>query len=191
MTLITRRGRIRHHLGDAVARYVEMLCSLTSAHSFRTSQTNLQIKFHGIDPQPSCSRRRRLNRWPTFTPPEAGQSRRYRGLILHRRSQRNRPQEPKNPWCCLAHQQRDNVIGIGSGGQHQGQRSYRAASIGRRHNCTRPAKLNIRQNHIAKRAPMVWTPPAIGRSILVCTTDKKEECHVSCSDWSRSCKIRV
>ena len=26
------------------------------------------------------------NRWPTFTPPEAGQSRRYRGLILHRRS---------------------------------------------------------------------------------------------------------
>ena len=27
------------------------------------------------------------NRWPTFTPPAAGQSRRYRGLILHRRSQ--------------------------------------------------------------------------------------------------------
>ncbi|MHA6732301.1 hypothetical protein, partial [Devosia sp. A369] len=27
------------------------------------------------------------DRWPTFTPPEAGLSRRYRGLILHRRSQ--------------------------------------------------------------------------------------------------------
>jgi hypothetical protein len=26
------------------------------------------------------------DRWPTFTPPEAGLSRRYRGLVLHRRS---------------------------------------------------------------------------------------------------------
>ena len=41
--LIAGRRRIRHHLGDAVARYVEMLCSLTPAHSFGTSQTNLQI----------------------------------------------------------------------------------------------------------------------------------------------------
>jgi len=37
------------------------------------------------------------------------------------------PHEPKNPWCRLAHQQRDNVIQVGSGGQHQGQRLYAAA----------------------------------------------------------------
>jgi len=35
--------RIRQHLGNAVARYVERLCSLASAHTFRASQTDLQI----------------------------------------------------------------------------------------------------------------------------------------------------
>jgi len=59
-------------------------------------------------------------------------------------AERNGPHEPKNPWRCLAHQQRDNVIGIGSGGQHQGQRSFGAAKTGRRHDCTRPAKLKHR-----------------------------------------------
>ncbi len=28
-----------------------MLCSLTPAHPFRDSQSHLQIKFHGVDPQ--------------------------------------------------------------------------------------------------------------------------------------------
>lgn len=43
LTLIAGRRRIRHHLGNAVARYVEMLCSLTPAHAFPASQTDLQI----------------------------------------------------------------------------------------------------------------------------------------------------
>lgn len=63
-----------------------MLCCLTPAHSIRASQTDLQIKFHGIDPSTLLHTLQKENRWPTFTPPEAGQSRRYRGLILHRRS---------------------------------------------------------------------------------------------------------
>ncbi|MBU2388222.1 MAG: hypothetical protein KKC57_09680, partial [Alphaproteobacteria bacterium] len=40
-----------------------------------------------VDPQALLHTSQKENRWPTFTPPEAGQSRRYRGLILHRRSQ--------------------------------------------------------------------------------------------------------
>ncbi|NRP90419.1 Maltose/maltodextrin import ATP-binding protein MalK [Ensifer adhaerens] len=37
--------------------------------------------------------------------------------------------------------------------KHQGQRSYQTALTGRRHDCTRPAKLKHRRNHLAKRAP--------------------------------------
>jgi hypothetical protein len=36
---------------------------------------------------------------------------------------------------------RGKLIGIGSRVKHQGQRSYQTAMIGRRHDCTRPAKL--------------------------------------------------
>jgi hypothetical protein len=43
LTLITGRCRIRHHLANAVARYVEMLRSLTPGHPFRDGQANLEI----------------------------------------------------------------------------------------------------------------------------------------------------
>ncbi|WP_370643844.1 acyl-homoserine-lactone synthase TraI [Shinella sp. NM-101] len=39
----TTRCRIGHHLGHAVARYVEMLCCLSPAHPFRNCQANPQI----------------------------------------------------------------------------------------------------------------------------------------------------
>src|SRR5690606_9770239 len=42
--------RIRQHLADRVARYVEMLRRLALAHSFIASQANPQIKFHGVNP---------------------------------------------------------------------------------------------------------------------------------------------
>lgn len=48
---------------------------------------------------------------------------------------------------------RDKVMGIGSSAKHQGQRSYKTALTGRRHDCTRPAKLKHCLNHLAKRAP--------------------------------------
>ncbi|WP_394690999.1 hypothetical protein [Hoeflea sp.] len=41
---------MRHHLGHAVARYVEMLCSLTPAHSFRAGQTDLHNDGPGAEP---------------------------------------------------------------------------------------------------------------------------------------------
>jgi len=48
---------------------------------------------------------------------------------------------------------RGKLIGIGLSAKHQGQRSYQTALTGRRHDCTRPAKLKHRLNHLAKRAP--------------------------------------
>lgn len=44
------RGRIGQHLGNTVARDVEMLRHLTLAHAFRVSQPQLQIKVDGINP---------------------------------------------------------------------------------------------------------------------------------------------
>ena len=59
---------------------------------------------------------------------------------------------------------RDKVMGIGSSAKHQGQRSYKTALTGRRHDCTRPAKLKHCLNHLAKRAPSRHdaTSPACG-----------------------------
>ena len=85
--LIAGRCRIGHHLGHAVARYVEMLSCLALRHSFRNSQPNPQIKFHGVDPLSLLRSLQKGNRWPDFTPPAAGLFRRYRGRLLHRRSQ--------------------------------------------------------------------------------------------------------
>jgi hypothetical protein len=70
-----------------------------------------------------------------------------------RRQKRNGPHEQKNPWHRIAQQQRGKLIGLGSSAKHRGQRSYQTALTGRRHDCTRPAKLKHRRNHIAKRAP--------------------------------------
>lgn len=69
MPLITGWRRIGQHLGNAVARYVEMLCSLTPAHTFRASKSNPQIKFHGIDPQTLLHSMQKEDRWSDFTPP--------------------------------------------------------------------------------------------------------------------------
>ena len=55
------------------------------AHALATRQTNLLVKFHGID-LPTLPADARRQKWLDFTPPAAGLSRRYRGLILHRRS---------------------------------------------------------------------------------------------------------
>ena len=42
--------RIRQHLANTVARYVEVLRRRALRHPFRARQTDLQIQFHGIDP---------------------------------------------------------------------------------------------------------------------------------------------
>jgi hypothetical protein len=55
------------------------------AHAVGTGQTNLPVKFHGVDLQALRAAARRA-KWPVFTPPEAKLSRRYRGRLLHRRS---------------------------------------------------------------------------------------------------------
>ena len=59
----------------------------------------------------------------------------------------------EEPVVAYSASKRDKVIGIGSSVKHQGQRSYQTALTGRRHDCTRPAKLSIFQNYSAKRAP--------------------------------------
>src|SRR5690606_6253311 len=38
------------HLADRVARYVEMLRCRPGAHAARAGKTNLQVKFHGVNP---------------------------------------------------------------------------------------------------------------------------------------------
>lgn len=82
------RDRKRHGLVDSVARNVEMARRSALAHAVGTGQTNLQTKFHGVDIQALHAAARRA-KWPVFTPPEAGLSRRYRGRVLHRRSHLN------------------------------------------------------------------------------------------------------
>ena len=59
---------------------------LSSAHPFRDGQTNLQIKFHGVDPLSLLRSLQKENRWPDFTPPADGLFRRFRGRLLHHRS---------------------------------------------------------------------------------------------------------
>ncbi len=83
---VTGRHREGYRLVDSVARDVEMACRRTLAHAVGAGQTNLPVKFHGIDLHvlPAAARR---TKWPVFTPPAAGLSRRYRGRLLHRRSQ--------------------------------------------------------------------------------------------------------
>ena len=81
---VTRRHRERHDLVDGVARDVEMTRRCALAHAVGTGQPNLSIKFHGIHLQTLHAAARRA-KWPVFTPPAAGLSRRYRGRVLHRR----------------------------------------------------------------------------------------------------------
>ena len=64
-----------------------MLRCLALRHSFGNSQANPQIKFHGVDPLSLLRSLQKGDRWPVFTPPAAGLFRRYRGRLLHRRSQ--------------------------------------------------------------------------------------------------------
>ncbi len=59
----------------------------------------------------------------------------------------------EGPVVAYSASKRDKVIGIGLSAKQQGQRSYQTALTGRRHDCTRPAKLKHRRNHLAKRAP--------------------------------------
>lgn len=63
-----------------------MPCRRTLANAVGTHQTNPKVKFHGLDLRalPPVAGRAK---WPVFTPPAAGQSGRYRGLLSHRRSQ--------------------------------------------------------------------------------------------------------
>jgi hypothetical protein len=82
---VAGRDRKRQGLVDSVARDVEMARRCTLAQAVATGQTNLQVKLHGIDLQALHAAARRA-KWPVFTPPEAGLSRRYRGRVLHRRS---------------------------------------------------------------------------------------------------------
>lgn len=88
LALVTGRRRIGQHLGNTVARYVEMLCCLASAHPFRNSPSHLHIKFQGVYPLSLLPSIQKETRWSDFTPPAAGLSRRYRGRSLRRRSHR-------------------------------------------------------------------------------------------------------
>ena len=92
---VTGRHRIRQHLANRVARYVEMLRCLALAHAFRTRQTNPQVKFHGVNPSSLLASFAKREKWTTFTPPAAALRRRYRGLILHRRSHSLRLRHPR------------------------------------------------------------------------------------------------
>lgn len=56
------------------------------AHPVGAGQTNLPVKFHGMDLHALPAMIARRAKWPVFTPPAAGLSRRYRGRLLHRRS---------------------------------------------------------------------------------------------------------
>lgn len=58
---------------------------LTSTHSLRDVQSNLQIKFHGVDPIFLLRSLQEENRWPDFRPPTDGLFRRCPGRLLHRR----------------------------------------------------------------------------------------------------------
>ena len=68
------------------AKPVELMLSRgrVLAHALGTRQANLLVKFHGID-LPNLPAAARREKWQDFTPPAARRSRRYRGLILHRR----------------------------------------------------------------------------------------------------------
>lgn len=46
-----------------------MLRRLTLRHAFRYSQANLQIYFHGVDPQALLHSSQKEDRWPDSTPP--------------------------------------------------------------------------------------------------------------------------
>jgi len=63
-----------------------MLRRRPRAHALGTRQTDLLVKFHGIN-LPTLPAAARREKWQDFTPPAARRSRRYRGLILHRRFQ--------------------------------------------------------------------------------------------------------
>jgi hypothetical protein len=83
---VARRNRKCQRLVGGVARDVEMTCYRTLAHPVSTRQTNLPVKFHGVDLRalpPDTGKAK----WTDLAPPAAGQSRRHRGLIFHRRSQ--------------------------------------------------------------------------------------------------------
>ena len=64
-----------------------MLRCRPGAHAARAGKTNLQVKFHGVNPSSLLAAIAKGKKWTTFTPPAAALRRRYRGLILHRRSQ--------------------------------------------------------------------------------------------------------
>ena len=83
---VSRRRRKRQHLANAVARNIEMPSQFPLAHPLTARQPDLQIKFHGVNllALPAAARR---EKWTTFTPPAPTIGRRYRGLVLLRRSQ--------------------------------------------------------------------------------------------------------
>ena len=85
-SLIPRRNRKAQDLLHAVARNPKIARCRALAHAVPTGEPDLPIQIHGENtPDPPC--RQKGPKWPTFTPPAAGSSRRYRGRLLHRRSQ--------------------------------------------------------------------------------------------------------
>ncbi len=73
---------------STVARYVEMPRQHPLAHTLAARHPELPVKFHGVYllVLPAAARR---EKWTTFTPLATPVWRRYRGLILHRRSQQD------------------------------------------------------------------------------------------------------
>ena len=80
--------RERRYLVHTVTRDVQMARRRALADAVGAGRTNLPVTFHGLNRQALHAVARRAKR-PTFTPPAARRSRRYRGRLLHRRSQKS------------------------------------------------------------------------------------------------------
>jgi hypothetical protein len=86
---VAGRHREAQHLLHALARDPEMTRRRALAHPVPTGETDLPIQIHGED-APALPAVQERPKWPTFTPPAARPSRRYRGRLLHRRFHRGR-----------------------------------------------------------------------------------------------------
>ncbi len=87
---ISRRFRMPQHLPHRLARNAKPTCRLSLAQTINMAgQPNAQIYRSTVYIlPPSISKKIEGYRWQSFTPPAAGKSRRFRGLICHRRSQK-------------------------------------------------------------------------------------------------------
>ena len=85
---ISRRFRIRRSIFLTVSRAMPNLCRLVagSDHQLWQASRTRRLGPRSTSSRTSISKKIEGYRWQSFTPPAAGKSRRFRGLICHRRS---------------------------------------------------------------------------------------------------------